>query len=132
MTRTVWIASMLFVFAVPQISFAADQHHGHRLTPQQQLGRRLFEQSCGICHTRPTLVSGMFGPELSKNTMGGSDEVLKVIIANGTQRMPGFKYMFTPEQIAAIAAYVKTLQPGNQDSPAAPPPAKAPAAALER
>lgn len=130
MKQTVWIALILFILG-PERLFAAGQH-GHPLTPQQQLGRRLFEQSCGICHTRPTLVAGMFGPELSKNTMGGSDEVLKVIIANGTQRMPGFKYMFTPEQIAAIASYVKTLQPGNQDSPAAPPPAKAPAPALER
>lgn len=130
MKRTVWIALILFILG-PERLFAAGQH-AHPLTPQQQLGRRLFEQSCGICHTRPTLVSGMFGPELSKNTMGGSDEVLRVIIANGTQRMPGFKYMFTPEQIAAIASYVKTLQPGNQDSPAAPPPVKAPAPALER
>ena len=87
---------LLLLTGAPQFLFAADQHHSNHLTPQQQLGRRLFEQSCGICHTRPTLVSGMFGPELSKNTMGGSDEVLKVIIGNGTQRMPGFKYMFTP------------------------------------
>jgi len=120
MKRTVWIALILFIFG-SQYLFAADQHHSNQLTPQQQLGRRLFEQSCGICHTRPTLVAGMFGPELSKNTMGGSDEVLRVIISNGTQRMPGFKFMYTPEQIAAIAAYVKSLQPGNQDSPAAPP-----------
>lgn len=120
MTANAWIA-LILVALVPQPLFAADHHPSH-LTAQQQLGRRLFEQSCGICHTRPTLVAGMFGPELSKNTMGGSDEVLRVIISNGTQRMPGFKYMFTPEQIAAIAAYVKTLAPGNQDSPAAPPP----------
>lgn len=120
MKANVWITLGLFTLGAQSL-FAADHHPSH-LTPQQQQGRRLFEQSCGICHTRPTLVAGMFGPELSKNTMGGSDEVLRVIISNGTQRMPGFKYMFTPEQIAAIAAYVKTLPPGNQDSPAAPPP----------
>jgi len=130
MKRNIWLALSLFILGTQQ-SFAAGQHAGH-LTPQLQLGRRLFEQSCGICHTRPTLVAGMFGPELSKNTMGGSDEVLRVIIANGTQRMPGFKYMFTPEQIAAIASYVKTLPPGNQDSPAAPPPAKAAPVSVDR
>ena len=120
---------LLLLAGAPQVSFAADHHPSH-LTPQQQLGRRLFEQSCGICHARPTLVAGMFGPELSKNSMGGSDEVLRVIISNGTERMPGYKYMLTPEQIAAIASYIKTLPPGNQDSPAAPPPRpRAPAAA---
>jgi len=31
--------------------------------------------------------------------------------------MPGFKYIYSPEQIAAIAAYVKTLPPGTQDLP---------------
>ncbi len=131
MKTNVLLAVILFVLAAQPL-WAAGGHHANPLTPQQQLGRRLFDQSCGICHTRPTLVSGMFGPELSKHTMGGSDEVLRVIISNGTQRMPGFKYMFTPEQIAAIASYVKTLQPGNQDSPAAPPPVKAPAPTVER
>ncbi len=28
--------------------------------------------------------------------------------------MPGFKYTYNPDQIAAIAAYVKTLPVGNQ------------------
>ena len=43
-----------------------------------------------------------------------------MFISNGTARMPGFKYTYTPEQIAAIAAYIKTLPPGNQDIPTAP------------
>ena len=111
---------LLLLAGAPQILFAADHHPGH-LTPQQQLGRRFFEQSCGVCHTRPTLLSGMYGPQLSKNNMGGSEEVLRAVISNGTARMPGFKYTYTPEQIAAIAAYIKTLPPGNQDVPTAPP-----------
>jgi mono/diheme cytochrome c family protein len=28
--------------------------------------------------------------------------------------MPGFKYMFNADQIAAIAAYLKVLPPGHQ------------------
>ena len=117
-----FISSMvlLLLAGALQILFAAD-HHPDPLTPQQQLGRRLFDQSCGVCHTRPTLISGMYGPELSKINMGGQEEVLRMIISNGTARMPGFKYTYTPEQIAAIAAYIKTLPPGNQDVPTAPP-----------
>ena len=105
-----WIV-VIFLIAVPQVLLAAGDH----LTPQQKLGWRLFEQSCGVCHTRPTLVSGMYGPELSRVTMGGREDLTRVIISDGTARMPGYKYMYNPDQIAAIAAYIKTLPPGTQD-----------------
>ena len=121
MKRTVWI-SVFFLAAVSQGSFAAENH----LNAQQQLGRRLFEQSCGVCHTRPTLISGMYGPELSRLNLGGQEELLRMFISNGTERMPGFKYTYNPEQIAAIAAYIKTLPPGTQDIPTARAPTKAP------
>jgi mono/diheme cytochrome c family protein len=121
MKRGVWIAVFL-VIVITQGLFAADNH----LNAQQQLGRRLFEQSCGVCHTRPTLVSGMYGPELSKLNLGGQEDLLRKFISEGTARMPGFKYTYNPEQIAAIAAYVKTLPPGTQDLPTARPATKAP------
>jgi mono/diheme cytochrome c family protein len=85
-----------------------------QLNETQRLGVRLFEQSCGICHTRPLLTAGLYGPELSKETAGGNQEVVRGIIANGTPRMPGFKYHFNQEQIAAIAAYLSVLPPGSQ------------------
>jgi mono/diheme cytochrome c family protein len=121
MRRGVWI-TLLFVSALPQGVSATEEH----LTDQQQLGRRLFEQSCGVCHTRPTLVSGMYGPELSKESAGGREDVMRDVITNGTPRMPAFKFTYDPDQIAAIAAYLKTTPPGTQDIPtaktAAPPP----------
>jgi mono/diheme cytochrome c family protein len=120
MKRSVWIV-LIFLVVVPPAVFAAEDH----LNEQQKLGRRLFEQSCGVCHTRPTLVSGMYGPELSKINLGGQEELLRTFISNGTARMPGFKYTYSQEQIAAIAAYIKTLRPGNQDIPTARAPAKA-------
>jgi mono/diheme cytochrome c family protein len=121
MKRSVRIAVLLLIGA-PQGLLAAENH----LNAQQQLGRRLFEQSCGVCHTRPTLVSGMYGPELSRLNLGGQEELLRTLISNGTARMPGFKYTYDPDQIAAIAAYIKTLPPGTQDIPTARAPAKAP------
>jgi mono/diheme cytochrome c family protein len=48
-----------------------------------------------------------------------------MFISNGTARMPGFKYTYDPEEIAAIAAYIKTLPPGSQDIPTARTPSKA-------
>jgi mono/diheme cytochrome c family protein len=119
-----YIGTLLAIvtIALGTSSFAAEDH----LTDQQKLGRRLFEQSCGVCHTRPTLISGMYGPELSSLNLGGRDDLLRTFISNGTARMPGFKYTYDPEQIAAIAAYVRTLPPGNQDIPTAPSQARAP------
>jgi mono/diheme cytochrome c family protein len=85
-----------------------------KLNQTQMLGRQLVDQHCGVCHTRPTLVSGMYGPELSRETAGGNQDVVRGIVANGTPRMPGFKYMFDADQIAAIAAYLSVLPPGHQ------------------
>ena len=104
-----WIAVVLLA-GWPQVALAADEH----LNDQQKLGWRLFETSCGICHTRPTLIAGMYGPELNKETAGGSEELIRGIVTNGTPRMPAFKYTYNPDQVAAIAAYVKTLPVGNQ------------------
>ncbi|HEY2986295.1 MAG TPA: cytochrome c [Candidatus Binatia bacterium] len=120
MERSAWIVLMLLV-AAPHAA-AAENH----LNERQKLGRQLFEQSCGVCHTRPTLVSGMYGPELSKESAGGNEQVMREFITNGTPRMPGFKYTYSPDQIAAIAAYLKTLPRGTQDLPTARTPARAP------
>ena len=119
----VWIA-LIFLAGAPQGVLAAENHLN--LNDKQKLGRRLFEQSCGVCHTRPTLVAGMYGPELSKDTSGGKEEYMREVISNGTPRMPGFKYTYNPDQIAAIAAYLKTMPRGTQDIPTARVPTKAP------
>jgi mono/diheme cytochrome c family protein len=121
MKLSVWFA-LILLGGVPQGLFAAEDH----LNEQQKLGRRLFEQSCGVCHTRPTLVAGMYGPELSSVNLGGREDLLREFISNGTARMPGFKYTYNADQIAAIAAYLKTLPPGTQDIPTARTPTKAP------
>ena len=113
---------LMLALSLPQILLADEK----TLDPQLQLGRRLFEQSCGVCHTRPTLTSGMFGPELSRLNLGGQEDLLRKFIGEGTPRMPGFKYNFNAEQIGAIAAYVKTLPPGTQDLPTARTATKAP------
>jgi mono/diheme cytochrome c family protein len=75
----------------------------------QHLGTRLFNQSCRVCHTKPTLLSPQYGPQLSVDTLGGNADAMRAIISNGTQRMPGFKYDFNAAQIDAIVAYIKTI-----------------------
>jgi mono/diheme cytochrome c family protein len=56
---------------------------------------------------------------LSRETLGGDEELIREYIGNGTPRMPGFRYHFAPDQINAIVQYIKTVPP--QPAPAAPP-----------
>jgi mono/diheme cytochrome c family protein len=90
------------------------------LTPQQMQGRNLFNQSCMVCHVKLQITSpAKYGPDLSKEALGGDADVMHEVISNGTPNMPGFKYHFEPDQIDAIVAYLKAL-PGPARS-AAPP-----------
>ncbi len=96
-----------------------------KLDANQLTGEHLFNQSCRVCHAKPQLTSVQYGPVLSKASAGGSAGAMHAVIANGTPRMPGFKYLFKPEQIDAIVAYLITVPP-----PAAP--AAAPAQSRSR
>jgi mono/diheme cytochrome c family protein len=114
MTRKVGI--FLFAMAAWPHNLAAQP--APALTDMQRTGRMLYEQSCGICHTKPTLISPLYGPALSKESLEGREDVLRVFIANGTARMPGFKTMYTPSQIDAIVQYLKTLPKPPEEAPA--------------
>jgi len=80
------------------------------LTPQQLRGRDLFNQSCLVCHVKLQITSpAKYGPDLSQKAMGGQEAAIRDLITNGTPNMPAFKYHFAPDQIDAIASYVKAL-----------------------
>jgi len=102
--RSISLAFVLLAASTPPL-FAQQP----ALNETQQLGQALFVQSCGVCHLKPQLTSVQFGPVLSKDSLGGQDDVIRQLIANGTPRMPGFKHQFDQTQIAAIAAYLKTV-----------------------
>ena len=80
-----------------------------QVDPQHLEGMRLFNQSCRVCPTRPQMTSAQYGPVLSRVSLGGDDEAMKVFIANGSSRMPGFRYHFTPAQIDAIVSYLRSV-----------------------
>ena len=108
-----------FVLALSLTGASAQQGSGSQvLNDKQLLGMRLFNQSCRVCHTKPQMVSPLYGPELSQSSLGGQESVMQEVISNGTPRMPGFKYHFEPAQIDAIVAFLKTIP-----APAAPAPA---------
>jgi mono/diheme cytochrome c family protein len=88
---------------------ASAQQADDGLTATQKLGRQVFAQSCGICHLPPQINARTHGPLLSKDTAGGSDEVIRGLISEGTPRMPAFKHYLERAEIDAIIAYLKTV-----------------------
>ena len=121
MTRKTGIFLFASLLALPAL---AQNAGGPAAKPDLAVGRQLHEQSCGVCHTKPLITSGRFGPALSKENLGGQADVMAEVISNGIpQRMPGFKHNYNPTQIRAIVAYVQTLDPPPPD--AKPPTARA-------
>ena len=106
MTRTAAIL-LLLLTAWTQDAFA--QQADDTLNDTQKLGRQMFAQSCGVCHLPPAINARTYGPGLSKDTAGGSDEVIRGVISEGTPRMPGFKHYLQRGEIDAIIAYLKTV-----------------------
>lgn len=85
--------------------------------PDPAVGRQYYEQSCGVCHTKPLITSGRFGPALSKESLGGQADVMAEVIGNGIPlRMPGFKHQLSADQIRAVVAYIQTLDPPPPDA----------------
>ena len=114
MTRHTGVFLLLSLWAVPAL---AQNAGGPAAKPDLAMGRELYEQSCGVCHTKPLITSGRFGPALSKDNLGGQADVMAEVISNGIpQRMPGFKHHLNAGQIRAIVAYVQTLDPPPPDA----------------
>ena len=78
---------------------------------RQLEGLRHFNQACRVCHTKPQMTSPQYAPVLNGATLGGSEGAMRAYIANGTERMPGFRYHFKPAEIDAIVLYLKSVPP---------------------
>jgi mono/diheme cytochrome c family protein len=113
MQRSVLVAALV----AASVSGAFAQAPDASFSDAQKVGLRLFSQSCGVCHTLVQQRTKQYGPVLSRETLGGDEELMREYISNGTPRMPGFRYNFEPDQISAIVQYIKTVPP--QAAPAA-------------
>ena len=114
--RAYLLASALILLAGAPVAASAQQA---ALTDSQRQGLMLFSQHCGVCHTKPTMLSPLYGPALWKDTVTGKEAAVTEFIQKGTAKMPGFQYQFSPTQIAAIVDYLKTVpQPPADEAPA--------------
>ncbi len=88
------LLGLLALVAVPRSAFAGE-------------GRVVYAARCSNCHGPEGRGKATFAiPTLAGSTLS-ADEMAKVI-ASGRARMPPFAGKLTPEQIKAVAGYVKT------------------------
>jgi len=119
MTRKHWLL-LTSLILLGMGSGAASAQQAAALTDSQRQGMQLFGQHCGVCHTKPTILSPLYGPALYKDKVAGKEAAVAEFIQKGTARMPGFQYEFNATQIAAIVDYLKTVP--EPPAEAAPPP----------
>ena len=100
-----FLFALLWSAALP----AQQANPDSNLNDMQKLGRRLYQQRCGVCHTPPTLTSKVFGAVLYRDVVAGNENASREFIKNGSKRMPGFKYELQPSEISAIVEYLKTV-----------------------
>jgi mono/diheme cytochrome c family protein len=87
------------------------------LTPEQIVGRRIYDDRCDRCHEAysshgrkgPSL-EGVFKHQyLSKSGLPATDERVTDIVQSGRGDMPGFSQNLTQEQINSLLLYMHTL-----------------------
>ena len=101
----------LFLFSLIPLTLSGQESSAKagELDKTQTLGRRIFQQHCGICHTQTTASPMYDETVLCKDLVAGNEEAFHAYIQNGSKRMPGFKYGLTPAEIDAIVEYLKTV-----------------------
>ena len=108
MTYKVWLLWILLA-TIPLVTAAQQVNLDKPLNNTQKLGQRIFQQRCGVCHSRPSPLFPMYGPALYKDLVEGNEDAMRELISEGTNRMPGFKFGLQPSQIDAIVEYLKTV-----------------------
>jgi mono/diheme cytochrome c family protein len=86
------------------------------LTPQQERGQRLLSANCQVCHETmnddlrqgPSL-KGLYKKRSLPSGAPANDERVRDAILMGRPNMPGYRNMFTDDQVSDLIAYLHTL-----------------------
>ena len=86
------------------------------LTPQQAMGRRVYDARCAECHyayssrnLRGPSMHGLFKKQFMSSGIPANDERVTDIIMLGRAKMPGFQQKISQQQLADLLAYLHTL-----------------------
>ena len=88
---------------------------GQALNAAQKQGQQILFTSCGLCHTQPNINSPHMAPALSKETLGGNAQDIVAFVQQGTETMPGFRFMYSDQELATVAEYLKTVEPEHEE-----------------
>ena len=112
---------VLSLIALPATSAAqsgrASSSAGPGLSEGELKGKGLFLQSCSVCHLPPPEFKPKMRPNsgpmlvgLFANAKPDKEKMVREIILKGTQKMPGFQYSFTSQEMDDLIAFLKTLK----------------------
>ena len=86
------------------------------LTPQQAMGRRVYDARCAECHyayssrnLRGPSMHGLYQKKYMTSGIPVNDDRVSEIIMLGRAKMPGFQQKISQEQLADLMAYLHTL-----------------------
>jgi mono/diheme cytochrome c family protein len=86
------------------------------LTEMELKGRKLFAQRCANCHGGTTRNPGPLLGQQTVERLG--DSFIHEKVRKGSPIMPGFEYSLEPAQIDQIIAFLKTVAPPRDQTPA--------------
>jgi mono/diheme cytochrome c family protein len=110
------VAATIFMAACESGPPAPKSDAELHLTEQQARGRRLFDQSCAQCHRAyspeaqngPSL-QGIFKKQTLPSGIPANDDRVRENILLGRAKMPGFRNLFSDDQVDELIAYLHTL-----------------------
>jgi len=77
-------------------------------------GKALFEAKCAMCHGKDGVAKPMAKGSANFNDAkwqaAQKTEALEAVITDGKGKMKGYKGKMTPEEIKAVAEFVKTMK----------------------
>ena len=76
--------------------------------PQTPNGKGLYERKCSRCHGEDGTPEKRNVPNLKKSDITDAERI--EIITNGEEKMPAFGKKLSKQEIAAVAAYARTLK----------------------
>jgi ubiquinol-cytochrome c reductase cytochrome c subunit len=109
----------LLLALAAQVAWSFRPAAGQATTAQEALGRQLFEASCSTCHGVDALGTAS-GPSLEGAGSAAVDFYLstgRMPLANPDDQPVRQAPAFSPEEIAAIVAYLGTIVPGGPGIP---------------
>lgn len=84
-----------------------------RLNAQELRGSNIFLKHCSLCHLpKLTMPYKPFGPLLDgvlKGAPPAKENIIRMFIQTGTEKMPGFRYGLSASELDDLIAFIKTL-----------------------